>query len=238
MRSRYRGRLLVAAVFTAVTLAGAGLLDQRAGIAQSPAPATDLPIFDGHIHYSMPDWSVYSVDQIFAILDGAGVRRALVSSTPDDGTLKLYDRNPRRIVPMLRPYRTRDDMGGWYNDPTILPYLEERLRRKIHRGIGEFHLYGDQAKSPVMKQIADLAVRENLFMQAHSDDTAVQELFAVEPRLKIIWAHAGMSSSAATVLAMVERYPGLIVELSLRNGDVAPSVTLDPEWRGRVTKHP
>ena len=47
----------------------------------------------------------------------AGVKRALVSSTPDDGTIKLYQRDPKRIVPILRPYRTREDIGHWWQDP-------------------------------------------------------------------------------------------------------------------------
>jgi len=40
------------------------------------------------------------------------VPRAIVSSTPDDGTLKLYEKSPKSVVPFLRPYRTRDDMGS------------------------------------------------------------------------------------------------------------------------------
>jgi len=230
-------RWLALAIMAGVTLVG--VVSGRAASAQTPAgQGVDLPIFDGHIHYSAPDWPVYPPEAVFAILDGAGVRRALVSSTPDEGTLTLYDKDPKRIVPMLRPYRTREDMAGWWNDPTIVTYLEERLRRKVHRGIGEFHLYGDQAASPVMKQIAALAMRENLFMQAHCDEAAVVGLFAVEPRLKVIWAHAGMSASASTVRALVERHPTLIVELSLRNGDVAPGGTLDPDWRALFMKHP
>src|SRR5262245_66164093 len=71
----------------------------------APTLGADAPLADAHIHYSAPDWSVYSPDQVVAILDRAGIRRALVSSTPDDGTLKLYDRDPKRVVPMLRPYQ-------------------------------------------------------------------------------------------------------------------------------------
>jgi hypothetical protein len=51
------------------------------------AQAQDFPIFDAHIHYSRPDWQAFTPEQILAILDRAGVQRALVSSTPDDGTL-------------------------------------------------------------------------------------------------------------------------------------------------------
>jgi hypothetical protein len=202
------------------------------------AQAPELPIFDAHIHYSQPDWSVYPPERIIAILDRAGIRRALVSSTPDDGTLRLHQQDPRRIVPILRPYRTRTDMGGWWNDPSVVGYLEERLKRKVHRGIGEFHLYGGNVKTPVIRRIAEIAIREGLYLQAHSDEQAIVELFEVEPRLKIIWAHAGMSSGAERVGQLVGRYPTLWVELSLRSGDVAPGGRLDPAWRALFLRHP
>ncbi len=79
--------------------------------AAAPA-ATQFPIFDAHIHYSRPDWDVYTPERALSILAAAGVPRAIVSSTPDDGTLKLYEKSPKSVVPFLRPYRTRDDMGS------------------------------------------------------------------------------------------------------------------------------
>src|SRR2546427_12382464 len=107
------------------------------------APATpQLPIFDAHVHYSRPDWDVYSADRALAILRAAGVRRAIVSSTPDDGTLKLYGKAPKTIVPFLRPYRTRDDMGSWHNDPGVQSYVEERRKRGVYPGNGEVQLDG------------------------------------------------------------------------------------------------
>jgi len=42
-----------------------------------PRPgARSRRFFDGHIHYSRPDWTAYTPDQVFAILDQAGIRRA------------------------------------------------------------------------------------------------------------------------------------------------------------------
>ena len=205
--------------------------------AGSPAVAADLPLTDGHIHYSRPDWTVYTLDQIVAILDKAGIRRALVSSTPDDGTLKLYERDPKRFVPLLRPYRTRDDMSTWWKDPAIIPYLEERLAKGVHKGIGEFHIHGMDIRTPVLKRITEIAVQRNLYLQAHSDDAAVIELFAIEPRSKIIWAHAGMSSGAAAVGALMDKHANLWADLSYRYGDVAPGGTLDPAWRALLIRH-
>ncbi len=205
--------------------------------AGSPAAADDAPLFDGHIHYSRPDWSVYTPDQIVDILDKAGIRRALVSSTPDDGTLKLYERDPKRFVPILRPYRTRDDMSTWWRDPAIIPYLEQRLAKSVHKGIGEFHIHGKDIRTQELKRITEMAVQRNLYLHAHSDDAAVIELFAIEPRSKIIWAHAGMSSSAKAVGALMDKHASLWADLSYRYGDVAPGGTLDPAWRALLIRH-
>jgi hypothetical protein len=57
--------------------------------------AAQLPIFDAHIHYSQADWTAYTPERALSILAQAGIRRAIVSSTPDDGTLMLYVRIAR-----------------------------------------------------------------------------------------------------------------------------------------------
>lgn len=199
--------------------------------------AQDLPIFDAHIHYSQDSGDRYSPEAILAILDRAGVTRALVSSTPDDGTLKLYEKAPRRIVPILRPYRTRGDMGTWYQDPAVLAYVEERLKKGVYKGIGEFHLYGGQTDTTVIKRLVELAVQKGVILHAHSDDRAVEELLALNPKVKILWAHAGMSAGPDVVRRLLDRYPTLWVELALRT-DVAPGGQLDPAWRALFLRHP
>src|SRR5919202_4371174 len=85
----------------------------------------DLPVFDAHIHYNREAWGLYSVDEALAILDQAGVSKAFVSSTPDEGTLMLYRRAPQRIVPSLRMYRTGGDQGTRTPDRSLLPGNEE-----------------------------------------------------------------------------------------------------------------
>jgi predicted TIM-barrel fold metal-dependent hydrolase len=197
-----------------------------------------LPIFDAHIHYNQPDWAVISAEQVLSILDRAGVRHALVSSTPDDGTLKLYAKAPDRIVPFLRPYRSRDDMLTWHSDPAVQAYVEERLRRGVYKGIGEFHLSAvEQAEAPVVRRCAELAAQQQLFLHAHVDDTTVEKLLQLHPRVKILWAHAGMTASAATVGRLLGQFPTLWVELAMRP-DVAPNGTLAPEWREVFLQHP
>ena len=196
-----------------------------------------LPIFDTHIHYNQPDWAPYPPDAILKIMDQAGIRRALVSSTPDDGTLKLYEKDPKRIIPFLRPYRNPNDPASWYRDSTIPAYLEGRLKRQIYKGIGEFHLFGGQANTPVIKWLVDLAAQKILFLHAHSDDAAIIDLFALRSEAKILWAHAGLSVAVETVGKLLDRYPNLWIELAMRQ-DIAPGGKLALVWRALILRHP
>lgn len=201
-----------------------------------PSAAAARPLFDAHIHYSHDAWTTLSPDEAIAILERAGVRRALVSSTPDEGTMRLYARDPQRIVPILRPYRSRAEVSGWTLDASVVPYVNATYRRGVHRGIGEMHLVAGEASLPVVRALVDLAVREGIFLHVHADDRAIGELIAMEPRARVLWAHAGMSATAETVRALVERHPTLWVELALR-ADIAPGGRLDAEWRDLLVDH-
>src|SRR5205085_1513259 len=77
----------------------------------------------------------------------------------------------------------------------------------------------------------------DLFVQCHLDETTVEKMLTTYPGVKILWAHAGMSSTAATVGRLLDRYPMLWVELALRT-DVGSDGTLDPEWRALFVRRP
>jgi Amidohydrolase len=205
----------------------------RASVA---AAASDLPIVDTHVHYSQNSWRDYTPGAVLLLLDQAGVRRAFLSSTPDDGTVQLYDLAPERIVPVLRPYRQPGELSSWFQDPTVVPYLEQRLARPVYRGIGEFHLAGTDARAPIVRQVAELAARQGLFLHCHCDAEAVEILAGVAPGVTVLWAHAGMSAGSAQVGRLVDAWPNLLVELALRS-DVAPGGQLDPAWRDLFVRH-
>lgn len=204
---------------------------------------SELPLFDGHIHYSVGATQQYSPEQVIGILDGAGIRQALLSSTPNDGTVELYRRYPQRFIPELRPYRKTRDLAtwsverrSWYRDPETVAFIEQELTRGIYRGIGEFHLDGVEADTPVIRRIVQIASERKLWMHAHSDAEAIDKLFAYDPQARIVWAHAGMSEPPAVIGRMLTRYPALSADLSYR--DVAPGGTLDPEWKALFLKFP
>jgi hypothetical protein len=202
-----------------------------------PASAQELSIVDVHLHYSQNSWQDYAPGAVLLLMDQAGVGRAFVSSTPDEGTLRLYDMAPDRIVPVLRPYRQAGELSSWHQDPTVVPYLEQRLARPIYRGIGEFHLTGADAQSPTVRQVAELAGRQGLFLHCHCDAAAVEILVGLVKGVRVLWAHAGMGSGPDEVGRLLGVSADLLVELALRS-DVAPGGRLDPAWRDLFIRHP
>jgi hypothetical protein len=203
-----------------------------------------MPLFDGHLHYSVGSPQAYPPEKVIDILDRAGVERGLLSSTPNDGTSLLHERYPGRFIPELRPYRNTRDLASfraeratWFSDPQTLPYIERELERGIYRGIGEFHLDGTEADTSVMRSIVQLAARRGLWLHAHSDAQAVEKLFAHDARVRIVWAHAGMSEPVEVVERMLARYPSLLAELSYRN-EVAPGGRLSADWKALFLRYP
>ncbi|MGQ0677100.1 MAG: amidohydrolase family protein [Rhodospirillales bacterium] len=198
-----------------------------------------LPIFDCHVHYGQNDWGPYPASKVLDLFAAAGVARVLASSTPDDGTLMLHKAAPERVAPVLRPYRAGVGSSNWFNDPNLIEYLEGRLKAGVYKGIGEFHLFdATNAGTKQVKRVTELAVERGIHLHVHSGAAPIEALFKIEPRLKILWAHAGMSEPPEMVGPMLDRYANLSTELSFRAGDVAPGGKLDQRWRALFEKHP
>jgi hypothetical protein len=195
-----------------------------------------LPIFDAHVHYSHDAWDVVPPKDAIAILREAGVRRAVVSSSGDDGQQRLFQAAPDLIIPELRVYRSRGEIGTWFRDPTVVTYLEERLARYRYAGIGEFHLYGADADLPVPRRMVALAKQYNLVLHAHSDVDAIERLFRQYPEARILWAHSGFDRPDA-VRAMLRKHKQLWCDLAYRT-DQASGNKVDAAWREAFTEFP
>ncbi len=192
------------------------------------APAGDMPLFDAHIHYSHDAWDVISPQQAVAALRDAGIIRALVSSSNDDGTQRLYAAAPDLVIPSLRPYRKRGELATWVRDESVVAYIEERLQKYRYAAIGEFHVYGADADLPVVRRIVNLAKLQGLLLHVHSDTAALERIFRQDPDARVLWAHAGFEQPQR-VEQMMLRYPRLWADLSMRS-DVAENDKLDPGW--------
>jgi len=201
-----------------------------------PGISSSQPIFDAHLHYSHDAWELVPVPQAIEILRKAGLKRALISSAGDDGQQRLYAAAPDLVIPELRPYRNRAEVGTWFRDSSVIPYLETRLSKYSYAAIGEFHLYGADADLPVPRRMVELAKKHNLFLHAHSDSGAVERLFAQWPQARILWAHAGFDSPQR-VAAMLRRHEQLWCDLAFRT-DFSANNKVDPAWRAVFMEFP
>ena len=198
--------------------------------------AAELPIFDAHVHYSHDAVSVVPPKEAVAILRKAGVKRALVSSSDDEGTQKLLAEAPDLIVPELRPYRKRGELSSWVKDEGNLRYVEELLRKHRYVAIGEFHLYGADADLPIPRRIVQLAKQHGLILHAHSDVDAVDRIFQQDPGARVLWAHFGFESPGK-VREMLRKHKNLWADLAFRSEQGAGG-KVPPEWREVFTEFP
>lgn len=200
------------------------------------APPEPLPIFDAHLHYSHDAWERLPPGAAVALLRQAGLRRAMISSSSDDGTQALYEAAPDLVLPSLRPYRKRGEIGTWMHDPSIVTHLEARLAKYRYVAIGEYHVYGAEADLPVVRRVVELARDHGLYLHSHSDAEAIERQFTQDPRARILWAHSGFDTPQK-VREMLRRHPNLWCDLAFRS-DHASEGKVDPAWREAFLEFP
>lgn len=200
------------------------------------AQAERLPIFDAHIHYSHDAVLQVPPEDVAKILRDAGVKKALVSSSDDNGTQKLKAAAPDIVVPALRPYRRRGAISTWMHDPDVIDYLEERLSKFEYEAIGEFHAYGDDIKTPVIQRLIALARERNLILHHHGDREALDLIFDTWPEARVLWAHSGFEDPDSISDAL-NTYPRLWSDLAFRS-DMASRDQLAPRWETMFKQFP
>ena len=198
--------------------------------------AQPLPVFDAHVHYSHDAWEMLPPPAAIELLRKAGVRRALVSSSNDDGQQRLVQLAPDLILPSLRPYRSRGEVSTWARDPSVIRYLEERLAKYRYVALGEYHIFGADVDLPVPRRAIELARQHGLVLHSHSDADAIERQFVQWPQARILWAHSGFDTPAR-VREMLRKHRNLWCDLAFRS-DHAPNGQLDPEWRAVFIEFP
>lgn len=200
----------------------------------------DLPIFDAHIHYREPAWDAYPVESVIEMMDRNGVAMGLVSSTPDEGTIMLWEYAPNRIVPELRPYHGSAGSSNWTKVRDMEAYLTDRLNRYPHEGVGEFHIHRlDTSDEPLFRSVIKMARDRDIYLHVHSSTEPIRWLYSLDPQVKIIWAHAGLSDSATAVYELMDTYPDLLADTSLRENEILGwGRGLDPDWEKIIFAFP
>lgn len=226
----------------------AAALSQAAG--DAPGGAYEGPLFDAHLHYNVEAYGgPHPLADVLARMQRNGVRAIIANSRPNDGTKMLAEAQAKgasrgvTVVPFIRLYRDRADYDNWYRDESIYEMVRREHAQGTaagpYRGIGEFHLYDSaNANGPVARKLMQYAEQHKLAVLAHVADDAIEMLMAHAPGARLIWAHTGIGGpSAARVQALLEKYPGLMGELSYRPG-LTCGDALCPEWRALLLKHP
>jgi hypothetical protein len=193
-------------------------------------------LFDAHLHYSHDAWERLPPKEAVALMRQAGLKRAMVSSSSDEGTQMLFAEAPDLVLPVLRPYRTRSEIGSWVNDASVIPHLEQRLAKYRYVAIGEYHVFAADADGAVVRRVVQLARQHGLALHSHSDADAIERQFRQDPQARILWAHAGFDAPDK-VREMLRKYPRLAVDLAYRS-DHAPGGKLDPAWRAVMLELP
>jgi len=206
------------------------------GILLWPRPGIEPPIIDVGVHYNQEAWGRYSTRAIVNTLEELGVKRVVVSSTPNEGTRLLMDEAPLAVIPLLVPYRERSDRETWHADTKILDYVEQEITRWDYRGIGEFHVSADQIDGPVLRRVVELAQAHDLVLFVHAEYGVLERIISIDPRVRVLWAHAGMTATPEIIDWLLEKHPNLWTELSHRT-DVAPDGALDPRWHDLLVRH-
>lgn len=241
------------------------LLAAAAGGWTGAAWAADYsgPLFDAHLHYNdeacvhtlAPSAACpHPLPDVLQRMRDSGVRGVLANSRPNDGTRALAAARDQAaaagvtVVPFVRLYRNRADYNNWFRDPSIVELVRSELERGTaagpYRGLGEFHLYDSaNARGPVAQELMALAEEKDLVVLAHVEEAAIDLLMQATPsrgqKLRLIWAHTGIGgTSPAEVEALLQRYPGLMGELSYRPGLTCEGGQLCSAWRALMLRYP
>lgn len=199
------------------------------------ASAQTLPIFDLHLHYNRDTSTHITPQQAVEQLKKAGISKALISSTDDDQTQRLLAIAPDLLLPALRPYRNRGELRTWMHDPSVIEYLESRLKHHEYWAMGEFHAFGNDILTPVAQQMIALARKYNLILHHHGDRQALELIYQTWPQARVIWAHAGFEEpqDLPEIFAI---FPSLWADLSMRN-DIHTWGGFSPDWENVFLSH-
>jgi len=203
-----------------------------------PSGLVARPVFDAHLHYSAADAKVLSAKAVIETLDRNGISYAVVTGTPATHAADLYRYAPDRIVPLLGVYRDHADKADWHEDVSLPSYVETELKQGPWRGVGEIHIFAKDRHSPVFKSIVELVSSRKLPMLIHCDPAVIDTIYEIAPAIQLIWAHAGTFPYPDLIADYMQRYPGLIVDLSMRDERIAPLGSLDDAWYELFVTYP
>lgn len=204
----------------------------------APALSAAQRLVDAHLHYDAEHARAFPPAEVVDLLERNRVSHALVTGMPPRQVRALHHADPQRILPLLGVYRKPADKTDWHADMELPDRVERQLETGPWRGIGELHIFAADRHSPVLRHLAELAAAHELPLLLHADPAVVDTLYESVPGVTLIWAHAGTYPYPDLLADYLERYPRLHVDLSVRDGRIAPEGELDPDWYRLLVEYP
>lgn len=198
-----------------------------------------LTLFDSHSHYRQADAELLPPAEIVRLMDDAAISHAVIIGQPAEKALELYHYDRQRFIPFLGLYDAFSDKPGWMFDRHLPARLETLLQSGDFRGIGEIHLFRQNLRAPVFRQILALADRHELPVLLHADSEVVLYALQTFPRLNVIWAHLGTQPDAQQIGELLLRFgQRLYIDTSVRERTLTDKGRLKSHWRELFMTYP
>ncbi len=207
------------------------------------------PFADVHVHFNWDQKELISAGEVVAKLKRANIAFTVVTATPSELALEMKKAGGDLIIPFFSPYTHAQGKQDWFLHERTLRLAEEGLRSGQYQGIGEVHFmagFRPKTDNPIFTRLLALAGQYEVPVLIHVDAGNEQKFVDIcrrNPRLKLIFAHAGGNLYASHIRRVVEQCANVMIEFSARDpwrygGLTGDDGLLLPAWRELVLEYP
>lgn len=213
-------------------------------------PAVDTSFTsDSHIHFNWDQAEAIRAEKVVAILQQAGIKRTIVSSTPSHLALQLRQTGGDWIIPFFSPYTHPMGKRDWFLDQQVITQAQQGLKQGKYYGIGEVHFMSGFKPSPdnkIFVQLMQLAQKYQVPVLIHVDSSNEQYFVKIcqrYPNIRILFAHAGGNLLPNHIEITLQQCPNIWIDLSARDPWRYGKLTqanglLLPAWESLILKYP
>ncbi|MCP4305426.1 MAG: amidohydrolase family protein, partial [bacterium] len=97
----------------------------------------------------------------------------------------------------------------------------------------EFHIHRlDTSDEVLFRSVIEMAKARDVHLHVHSGTEPIRWLYGLDSDVKIIWAHAGLGEPPGAIYDLMNEFPSLHADTSLREGGILGSGgDFDPAWK-------
>ncbi|MGM0554693.1 MAG: amidohydrolase family protein [Pseudomonadota bacterium] len=190
------------------------------------------PIFDAHLHYRPAMLEAFPPNRVAETFAENHVEGALIAAPRADLIQALEAATQVHIVPFLAISQRLGRKMDWMHAEDLIEETVAVLESTDvdWRGIGELHILADERFAPGFEALLELAVERDLYVMIHGDPAVIDHAYAIQPEVRILWAHAGSFAYPPLLEDYLERHPRMHMDLSMRNPRINRERTTDVDW--------